>query len=86
MPLIAFSTGRRRMEPQIYHKKHHAYSVLALLYLVDKGLHTKRIYTSHLSHIISVLVIPNEFPTLLAKREIIANAFFINDVLEKASA
>jgi len=54
---------------------HHAYSVLALLYLVDKGLHTKRIYTSHLSHIISVLVIPNEFPTLLAKREIIANAF-----------
>ena len=31
-------------------------------------------YTSHLSHIISVLVIPNEFPTLLAKREIIANA------------
>ena len=65
---------------------HHAYSVFALLYLVDKGLHTKRIYTSHLSHIISVLVIPNEFPTLLAKRKIIANAFFINDVLEKASA
>ena len=60
--------------------------MFALLYLVDKGLHTKRIYTSHLSHIISVLVIPNEFPTLLAKREIIANAFFINDVLEKASA
>lgn len=61
---------------------HHAYSVLALLYLVDKGLHPKRIYTSHLSHIISVLVIPNEFPTLLAKREIIANAFvFTHNVL-----
>ena len=57
---------------------HHAYSVLALLYLVDKGLHTKRIYTSHLSHIISVLVIPNEFPTILAKREIIANAFLLS--------
>ena len=65
---------------------HHAYSVLALLYLVDKGLHTKRIYTIHLSHIISVLVIPNEFPTLLAKREIIANALFFNDVLERAKA
>ena len=32
-------------------------------------------YTSHLSHIIIVLFIPNEFPRLLAKREIIANAY-----------
>ena len=39
-------------------------------------------YTSHLSHIISVLVIPNEFPTLLAKREIIANALFFKNVTE----
>jgi len=40
------------------------------------------IYTSHLSHIISVLVIPNEFPTLLAKREIIVNAFVIINIAE----
>ena len=34
-------------------------------------------HTAHLSHIISVLIIPIEFPTLLAMREIIANAFFL---------
>ena len=35
----------------------------------------------------SVLVIPNEFPTLLAKREIIANALFLtHDVFCTATA
>ena len=86
MLLSRLARGGVGWSPRSTIRMHHAYSVLALLYLVDKGLHTKRIYTIHLSHIISVLVIPNEFPTLLAKREIIANAFFINDVLEKASA
>ena len=37
-------------------------------------------YTARLSHIISVLLIPLEFPTLLAMREIIANAKFYHNV------
>ena len=37
-------------------------------------------YTARLSHIISVLLIPLEFPTLLAIREIIANANFYHNV------
>ncbi len=39
-------------------------------------------HVGHLSHIISVLVIPNEFPRLLAKREIIANALFYQQCLD----
>ena len=34
-------------------------------------------HTAHLSHIIYVLLIPLEFPTLLAMREIIANAYIL---------
>ncbi len=86
MLLSRLARGGVGWSPRSTIRMHHAYSVFALLYLVDKGLHTKRIYTSHLSHIISVLVIPNEFPTLLAKREIIANAFCLLKCLKKAIA
>jgi len=50
----------------------HAYDVSIALKMGQGGSHTSR-----LSHIISVLVIPIEFPRLLAKREIIANALFL---------
>ncbi len=50
---------------------HHAYCVNTLLYKDVRGI---RVSTDSLSHIILVLFIPLEFPTLLAKREIIANA------------
>ena len=67
--LIAFSTGRPRMEPRNSYKnaprleREHRLSM--------GGAHHIR---SNPSHIILVLFIPIEFPRLLAKREIIANA------------
>ena len=44
----------------------------------------KASHTEYLITIIPCYVISNKFPRLLAEREIIANALFINDVLEMA--
>ncbi len=60
------------MEPRSHLRMQHAYDVSIALKMGQGGSHTSR-----LSHIISVLVIPIEFPRLLAKREIIANALFL---------
>ena len=73
MPLIAFSTGRpRNGAPE---KSKNAPRPMAYASLID---FSRGYNTSHLSHIIFVLFIPYiEFPRLLAKREIIANALFL---------
>ena len=71
--LLAFSTGRPRNGPRSYHKS--ASRNIACASLI--GMRRGHIYTSHLSHIIIVLFIQIEFPRLLAKREIIANALFL---------
>ena len=68
--LIAFSTGRpRKCILGTLIRMHHAVSV---------SIAIQEFWAHHIrgnpSHIIFVLFIPNEFPRLLAKREIIANA------------
>ena len=69
------------METSVYIIRiHHAYGVDALLNIrLIKASHTEYLIT-----IIPCYVISNKFPRLLAEREIIANALFINDVLEMA--
>ena len=67
--LIAFSTGRRRMEPRSYLRMHHAMAC-CIAYWYDQGY----VHDAPVTYY-SRAFYSNEFPTLLAKREIIAIAF-----------
>ena len=67
--LIAFSTGRRLMEPRSYLRMHHAMAC-CIAYWYDQGY----VHDAPVTYY-SRAFYSNEFPTLLAKREIIAIAF-----------
>ena len=77
MPLIAFSTGRPRNGAPESHKN--ASRLMAHASLIEIAEATIRA-TCHI--LFSCFLFQIEFPRLLAKREIIANAFvFTHDVL-----
>ena len=71
MPLIAFSTGRRRMEPRNPLRMHHTYSVG----IAKNRITEAYLYAAAVTDYFRAYYTLKEFPTLLAKREIIANAF-----------
>ena len=70
MPSLSrLARGGLGLEPRKFLRMHHAYCVCI-------AYDTTGITIRVTCHILFVLFIPNEFPRLLAKREIIANAYF----------